>query len=80
MVDTLFNKYLSSNYGESKSLDAVEKSGMSYSTILGANIKTRTQYLEWYYTQLDNLINKLSSNRTKLSAKQQEEERKLLMN
>ena len=76
MVDTLFNKYLSSNYGESKSLDAVRKSGMSYSTILGADIKTRTQYLEWYYTQLDNLINKLSSNRTKLSAKQQEERKK----
>ena len=73
MVDSLFNKYLGSDYGERSSLNAVRNSGMSYAKVLGDDIKNRSQYLEWYYNQMTVLINKLSSNNRKLTQKQREE-------
>lgn len=78
MVETLSNKYMSSDYGEAASYNAVRGSGMSYANILPKDIKTRVQYNEWLYNELTKLINKLSSNRAKLTAKQREERKKEL--
>ncbi|MBP8934178.1 MAG: hypothetical protein KBG68_00530 [Prevotella sp.] len=83
MFDTLYNKYLSSDYGEAGAIEAVSKSGMSYANILEADkrngekrIRTRQQYIEWQYTQIDNLINYLSKSKRKLTQKQKDERAK----
>lgn len=66
-VKELFNKFLSDDYGESKSLDAVRRSGMSYASVLDKDIKTKGQFDEEYIKQLNILIHRLSSNKSKLT-------------
>ena len=66
-MDSLFKELIGDSYGVKSALNEVRKSGMSYSSVLSADIHTREQYDQSYINQLSKLIRKLSAGRKRLT-------------